>query len=173
MSRAFAVPVWISISETPELSNWGTVTEEERVDGILRLDGESLVLEVEISQSTTTLDGRGQRTEREDLGLHEFRVPFDELVGLSVHRRWFLPYLKIPASRLDTLRGLPGAKQGVAKLRVSHGNWGLARTLVAELEIARADLALERAQRLEEGEQEALPAASDPRESAETDRSES
>lgn len=148
--RAFAVPVWVSISDTPEMTGMGMTTEEERVDGILRLEGEFLVLEVEITQSTTTLDGKGQRKETEDLGAHEFRVPFDDLVGLTVHRRWMLPYLRIQASRLESLRGLPGAKQGVAKLRVSHRNWRIARTLVAELEIARADLALARAQRLED-----------------------
>ena len=149
MSRVLAVPVWFTESETPELTAWGTITEEDRVEGLLRLEEDAVVLEGELTQSTTTLDGLGQRTEQGDLGVHEFRFPFDELVALTVHSRWWFPYLRIQTSRLDTLRGLPGAKQGVAKLRVSLGNWRTARTLVAELEIARADIALARAERLE------------------------
>lgn len=146
---AFAVPVWVAVSETPELTGSGTVTDEERVDGLLRLDNDGLTLEGELVQSTTTLDGRGQRTEKESLGTHEFRIPFDQLVSITAHRRLFWPCLKIQASTVTAVQGLPGAKQGQVKVRVSMANWRAARTLVAELEIARADLALENARQLE------------------------
>ncbi|MDX1395420.1 MAG: hypothetical protein R3195_13610 [Gemmatimonadota bacterium] len=155
--HAFAVPFWISRSEMPELNAVGTVTEEERVDGILRLEGESLVLDIEVTQSTTTLDGMGQHVEKEHLGARELRIPFDELVELSVRRGWWFPCLEIRTSRLETLRGLTGAKQGVVRLRVSWPNRRAARTLVAELEIARADLALARAERLEGANERSLP----------------
>ena len=147
--RSFAVPFWISRSETPELNAGGTVTEEERVDGILRLEEGWIVLDFEITRSTTTLDAVGQRVEKEHLGARELRIPFDELVELSLRRGWWFPCLEIRTNRLETLRGLTGAKQGVARLRVSFSNRRAARTVVAELEIARADLALARAERLE------------------------
>lgn len=68
MSRPHAVPVWVKVSETPEVTGMGTVTEEERADGILRLEQESLVIEVEIVESTTRVGGMGTTTEKESLG---------------------------------------------------------------------------------------------------------
>jgi hypothetical protein len=156
MYRAYAVPVWAKISDMPEVTGMRSVTEEERADGILRLEAESLVLEVEIVQSTTTVGGMGTTTEKENLGTHEFDIPFDELVSVSLHGGWWRPTLRIAANRLRALEGIPGMRQGGVDLRISRRNRSAARTLVSELEFARAELELQRARRLESDAPEML-----------------
>lgn len=149
MSPPHAIPVWIKVSSNPEVTGMKSVTEEERADGILRLEPGGLVLEVEVTHSTTTVGGMGHSTDVDSLGLLEVEIPFDELVSARLHGRWWRPRIRIQTSSLRSIEGLPGAKRGVIALRLSYQSWRAARTLLAELEFARADLELRRATRLE------------------------
>ena len=149
MSPPQAVPVWTKVSSNPEVTGMKSVTEEERADGILRLEPGGLVLEVEVTHSTTTVGAMGHSTDVDSLGLLEVEIPFDELVSATLHRRWWRPRIRIQTNSLRSIEGLPGAKRGLMDFRLSRRNWGAARTLLAELEFARADLELRRASRLE------------------------
>jgi len=161
MMRPYAVPVWTKVASDSEWTDMEWVTEEERADGILRLESERLLLEVEIVQSTTTLANMGQSTDTEHLGRRELEIRFDDIVSVSLHSRWWLPKLRIQTNNLRPLEGLPGAKRGLVNLRLKRRNWGAARTLVQEFEFALADLDLHRATQLERGDAAALPPTGD------------
>lgn len=146
MSGPHAVPIWITKSETPEMTGVGTVTEEERAEGLLRLEPRSLVLDVELSATTTKVSGVGTKTETDELGGREIEIPFDDLVSATLRGGWWRPRIRLQASRLSALADLPGASKGVVEARVARRSRSDARALLTELEMARADLALERAQ---------------------------
>jgi len=121
-----------------------TITRQERADGILKLEADSLALEVEVVQETTTMSV-GSRTEKEILGTRELNISFDRLVDISMCGGWWWPRIRIQTDSLRAVEGLPGAKRGVVELRVSLRNRRVARSLVNEVEFVRADLAFERA----------------------------
>jgi len=150
------------VASDSEWSGTKWITEEERADGILRLEPERLVLEVELVQSTTTMGGMGQTTDTERLGRRELAIQFQDIVSVTLHGRWWLPTLRIQTNNLRPLAGLPGAKRGLVNLRLRRRNWAAARTLLQELEFARADLDLRRATRLERGDAGLLHSSGDP-----------
>ena len=145
MNRPHAVPVWLKVSRDYEKDGVDWTSEEEQVDGILRLEPHGLILEFDVIQSITTMGGMDYSTDTENLGRRELDIPLDQLVAITVHRRWWLPRLRIQTSRLSAFEGLPGAKRGIVTLRIKRSNVGSAKTLIAELEFARADLALRQA----------------------------
>lgn len=139
MMRPHAVPVWIKIATDSEWTASEWVQEEERADGILRLETGRLVVEVEIVQSTTTTDGTGHAVDTERLGRRDLEIPFEEIVTVTLHGRWWLPKIRIQTNSLRPFEGLPGAKRGLVSFRIARRNWASALILIQELEFARAD----------------------------------
>ena len=72
MDRPHAVPVWTKVSTNPELTGMTTVTEEERADGILRLEPDGLVLEVAMLRPVIARSLRRARALAESLDARGF-----------------------------------------------------------------------------------------------------
>ncbi|MCG8469595.1 MAG: hypothetical protein MJB57_15555 [Gemmatimonadetes bacterium] len=148
------------MSKDTEWTDVEWITEEERADGILRLEPPRLVLEVEIVQSTTTWGDVGHAVDSESLGRHEIVLPFDQIASVRLQRRLWWPKIQIQTSTLKPLDGLPGAKRGVVSLRLKNRNWKAAQVLVNELEFTRADLEFRRAAELDDPSHPSLPPSS-------------
>jgi len=95
--------------------------------GLLRLDGETLVLEFE----TKAVDLM-------NLGATQHRLPLAEVETCQWKPGWLGGKIQIATRSLGTLSGIPGAAQGQVTLKVSRKDRAAALGLVASVELVLA-----------------------------------
>ena len=129
----------------------------ETVHGLLRLDGDRLVVQWRLARHTEHL-GSGYKTDDEMEAVREEVVPLEAVAGAFVRRRWWEfwkgPQLVLNATDLrafDEIVGEDGLRlshpaEFVVGLRRADGM--LAEEFTAELTLAVAELATERYQAL-------------------------
>jgi len=143
-AQAIAVPF-----RTKLPSDWRSGKEvvftERRVDGILKLTGDDLVLEIRVTEATTRLSGSaGYATDETASDVAELTVPLDRVAALRLRKWWWGPRLTIVTDSLRFFENVPGSKQGRLDLRIARRDLAMAQTLVTESEIRLADLSLRR-----------------------------
>jgi hypothetical protein len=126
-------------------------TTTERVHGLLRLDGEELVIQWRLTRKTQTL-GSEIRTEEEMEPVREIVLPLRAIAGARVRRPWWLfgagLRLVLTASDLqafDELAGEGGLKlahPAEVVLRVRRRDALAAEEFTAEVVLALAELSL-------------------------------
>ncbi len=143
-AHAIAVPF-----RTKLPSDWRsgreTVITERRVDGILRLTGDDLQVEIRITEAVTTMGGStGYATDQTASDVAELTVPLERVAALRLKKRWWGPRLTIVTDSLRFFKDVPGSKQGRLDLRIARRDLQMAQTLVTEARIRLADLSLRR-----------------------------
>jgi len=140
-------------------------TTTERVHGVLRLDGDRLVIQWRLTRKIQTL-GSGIRTDEEVEPVQEVVIPLWAVAGAGIRRPWWSfglgLRLVLTASDLrafDVFAGEGGLKLShPAKLvlRLRRQDALAAEEFTAELALAKAEMSLEAAddrRRLVDGEQ--------------------
>jgi hypothetical protein len=127
----------------------------ETVHGLLRLDGERLVIQWRVARATDRV-GREIRTDREVEPVREVVVPLTGLAGATVRRRWWDwlkgPQLVLTAADLRAFEGVTG-EAGLRMdhpaelvLRLRRADRVAAGEFAGELELALAEHALHAAE---------------------------
>lgn len=143
-AHAIAVPF-----RTKLPSDWRsgreTVITERRVEGILKLAGDDLKLEIRVTEAVTTMGGStGYATDETASDVAELTVPLDRVASLDLKKRWWTRRLTIVTDSLRFFEDVPGSKQGRLDLRIARRDLPMAETLVTEARIRLADLSLRR-----------------------------
>jgi hypothetical protein len=110
-----------------------------RYDGLLRLDGEVLVLELrEQRTDLSTFVGRKSST-------IERTIPIEQIERAELHRRFFGGgLLELHTRSLSVLDGVPSSTGNVLRVRLSRAAMDDARSLVAGVNDVLADRVLRR-----------------------------
>jgi hypothetical protein len=130
------------------ITDAGITSTSESVHGLVRLDGEQLVVQWRAARAVERV-GREIRTDRDVDPVREAAVPLAGVAGAAVRWRWRAwppgPVLVLTAADLRAFEALVGA----AGLRSEHpaqlvlplrrADLGAARAFAAELEMAVAD----------------------------------
>lgn len=162
MKHAVAVPFTLKRSKD-EFGGGSITSTTETVHGLLRLEGDQLVIQWRLGRHTEEY-GVGYTTDEKLEAVREEVVPLSAVSGAYVRRSWWDfwrgPRLVLNAADLRAFDGIVGAEG----LRLSHpaemvvglrrADLMLAEEFTAELTLALAELVA--------GEREALPEASPP-----------
>jgi len=143
-AHAIAVPF-----RTKLPSDWTSGTEvvftERRVDGILRLSGDELVLELRVTEDVTTVSGSaGYQKDKKASDVAELAVPLSRIVSTKLRKWWWGPRLTVVTDSMRLFEDVPGAAPGRLDLRIARRDAPMAEMLVNEVEIRLADLSLRR-----------------------------
>ena len=102
-----------------------------RADGLLRLDGHSLVVEFQIQDRL--------------LGwlcsdLKELRIPISEIDGIALETHWLRrPRLIVQTETMRVSRQIPGSRHGLFELTLAPRHELAAKHLISTIETAKAD----------------------------------
>jgi hypothetical protein len=153
MRHSAALPFFLSRSD--DVIGWEITSTTETVLGLLLLDGQRVIIQWRVGRQTDHI-GAEIRTDREVDPVQEVVLPLGEIATATVRAsRWpWRPGLRLILTAAD-LRAFESVA-GVAGLRLDHpaelvlrvrrGDRTLAREFVGELQLALAELALERAE---------------------------
>ena len=87
-----------------------TVITERRVDGILRLTDDDLVLELRVTEDVTTVSGSaGYSTDSKASDVTELVVPLTRVVSVGFRRWWWGPRLTLVTDSLRLFEDVWGA----------------------------------------------------------------
>jgi hypothetical protein len=136
------------------LGSGSITTTTETIHGLLRLDGDRLVIQWRLARKTDHLGGAELRTDRELEAVREVVLPVEVVAGAQVRRPPWLffgsPKIVLTAADLRAFEEVAG--EGGLRLkhpaelvvRVRRSDSLLAEELCAELALAVAEQALER-----------------------------
>ena len=153
MTHSAALPFFLKRSEDV-IASGSFISTSETVHGLLRLEGEQLVVQWRIARSTDHV-GSEIRTDREVTPVREVVIPLAALGGGRVRASWW-PWsagrIVLTAADLRAFEAVAG-ETGLrldhpAELvfRVRRADLDLAHEFVGEVEMALADRALQAAQ---------------------------
>jgi hypothetical protein len=153
MPRTAAVPFHFRRSQDV-LGSDSITTTTETIHGLLRLDGDRLVIQWRLARKTARLGGAEVRTDRELEAVREVVLPVEVVAGAQVRRPPWLffgsPKIVLTAADLRAFEEVAG--EGGLRLkhpaelavRVRRSDGLLADEFCAELALAVAERALER-----------------------------
>ena len=102
-----------------------------RADGLLRLEGSSLVLEFQVQDRALGF----LKSE-----LKELRIPVSEVEHLELKTGWFTrPRLRVQTETMRVSRQIPGSRHGTFELTIDNGHQLAARHLISSIETSKAE----------------------------------
>jgi hypothetical protein len=153
MTHSAALPFFLKRSEDV-IAGGSFISTSETVHGLLRLEGEQLVVQWRIARNTDHV-GSEIRTDREVTPVREVVIPLAALGGGRVRASWW-PWsagrIVLTAADLRAFEAVAGETglrlEHPAELvfRVRRADFDLAREFVGEIDMALADRALQAAQ---------------------------
>ena len=143
-----AVPFSVPLSEQILSSDAGLtyVTAKRRVHGVARVDDDRLVLQLAESRAVVQLTEMGVTQRMESDPVAERAIPLALVGDARLRRHWLWWQLVLTAADLRAFEGLPGAEGVELRLRVDRRHRALAEELVGTLQLALAELAVQRAE---------------------------
>jgi hypothetical protein len=155
MTQSAALPfVLRRSSDVIGLDHFTSTTE--KLHGLLRLDGECVVIQWRTSRKTERV-GSEVRTDLEYEPVREVSVPLSALAGARIRTRWWGGrQLHLTAADLRAFEGVAGedglrlAHPAELVLGLSRDTAKLAREFAAELQMALAERALRQAEQAQE-----------------------
>jgi hypothetical protein len=102
-----------------------------KANGLVRQDGNALVLEFEIKD-------RALGMLRSDL--KELRVPIQDIEQITLKTNWFRPpRLIVQTGTMRISRQVPGSRHGTFELTIDHDHQLAAKNLISRVEIFKAN----------------------------------
>jgi len=152
MSHFAALPFFLSRSR--DVVGMAEITSTtERIDGLLRLDGEQLIIQWRVAREIERI-GNEIRTDREFEEVREVCLPLQSVASAVVRRRgwrWFsAPQLVLTASDMRAFEEIAGATgmqlahPATVELRIHRSDYLAAQEFAADLNLARAEFSLGR-----------------------------
>jgi hypothetical protein len=157
MRAAAALPFMLARSQ--DVIGVSEITStREKVHGLLRLDGERLLIQWRVARSTDRVGTRVIRTDHELEPVREVVVPLRVIAGAAVRWRWWEwppgPRFLLIAADLRAFEEVAGAAglrldhPAELALRLRHSDRLVAREFAGELAMALADQAMRAAEQL-------------------------
>ncbi|MGW8265232.1 MAG: hypothetical protein ACWGSQ_02625 [Longimicrobiales bacterium] len=175
MPRTAALP--FTLKRSQEVLGLSSITSTtEMIHGLLRLDGDRVVIQWRLGRKTEHIGGE-IRTDREYEAVKEVVIPLEALAGATVRRRWWelflAPKLVLTGADLQAFEevageeGLRSEHPAEVVVKVRRRDRMLAEEFAAELELAVAERSLARHQErsLGRGRRESLPDSGRPEKS--------
>jgi hypothetical protein len=157
MPSSAALPFLLTRSHD-EIAGREITSTREKVHGLLRLDGEQLLIQWRVARSTDRVGARVIRTDRELEPVREVVLPLRSIAGAAVRWRWWDwppgPRLLLVAADLRAFEEIAGATglrldhPAELSLRLRHSDRFAAREFAGELAMALADHAMRDAEAL-------------------------
>lgn len=116
-----------------------------RVDGLLSLADQRVILEWKGTRTTQQVSFDGIGTDVDEFPPERLEVPFGRIAGAWVIGGWWWPRLELRARGLEDFDGVPGTHGVTLRMRIHRRDRVLARTIAFEIErrVAAAVLAYE------------------------------
>ena len=144
-----AVPFFLAQPKETNIERGRVQSKEFQVRGIARLEGDRLTLEWSGSVEITEIHGGNVRNLRQSVPAQRLVLPATRIARLEVHGRWWRPYIELRTTGIGPLELVPTASGGRVLLRITRGDWSIARELVSHVNLEMADAALRDAERVE------------------------
>lgn len=142
-----AVPFSLSMPKEATVDGRHVQSRVYQVRGMARLDGDRLTLEWSGSVEIVEVHGEGVRTLRQSVPAQRLVLPAARIAMMTAHSRWWRPYIELRTDSIAPLELMPTATSGRVALRISRRDWGAARDLISQVQLAMADAALREAER--------------------------
>ena len=144
-----AVPFFLAQPKETNIERGRVQSKEFQVRGIARLEGDRLTLEWSGSVEITEIHGGNVRNLRHSVPAQRLVLPVVRIARMELHGRWWKPHIELRTTGIGPLELVPTASGGQVLLRITRGDWGIARELVSHVNLEMADAALRDAERVE------------------------
>lgn len=149
MPHQAAVPFQLRRSED-DFSGGSVTSTTEIVHGLLRLDGDRVVVQWRLARQTEHVGAMSVHTDKELEAVREMEIPLAGVAGAIVRRRWWAPWasptLILRAADLRAFEGMAG-ESGLKLGHPAELILGLRRTDLLVAEEFSAELAMALAER--------------------------
>lgn len=142
-----AVPFSFTLPKEASVDGSGVQSKVYQVRGMARLDDDRLTLEWSGSVEITEVRGKGVRTLRQSVPAQRLVLPTSRIARFELRGRWWKPYVELCTDSIAPLELVPTAIAGRVILRIARSDWGAARDLTSQVQLAMADAALRDAER--------------------------
>ena len=144
-----AVPFFLAQPKETNIERGRVQSKEFQVRGIARMEGDRLTLEWSGSVEITEVHGGNVRNLRQSVPAQRLVLPAPRIAKIELRGRWWRPYIELRTTGIGPLDLVPTASGGRVLLRITRGDWGIARELVSHVNLEMADVALRDAERVE------------------------
>ena len=144
-----AVPFFLAQPKETNIERGRVQSKEFQGRGIARMDGDRLTLEWSGSVEITEIQNGNVRNLRHSVPSQRLVLPVARIAMLQLRGRWWKPYIELRTTGLGPLELVPTAAGGRVLLRITRGDWSIARELVSHVNLEMADVALRDAEGVE------------------------
>ena|SRR5690242_13567531 len=144
-----AVPFFLAQPKETNVERGRVQSKEFQVRGIARLEGDRLTLEWSGSIEITEIQGGNVRNLRQSVPAQRLVLPATRIARIALHGRWWKPHIQLRTTGIGPLELVPTASGGQVLLRITRGDWSIARELVSHVNLEMAEAALRDAERVE------------------------
>ena len=110
-------------------ASWATF----KVNGVLQLDAERLVLEWAVTANKGVAKGVDFKMNVEEMPVEALELPVERLYEAKLHNKWWRPHLDLTANDLTLFHGVPGAEGSTLRLFVARADRTLADHIAADI----------------------------------------
>lgn len=118
MESEILVPFRLKLPDDDSLHLSGIRSVSYEVDGLLRLDDESLTLEWVARRKVETVGLTGVKAEMDESPLGREEIPLHLITGARLRGWWWAPRLDLYSRELDAFDRVPSARGSVLTLRL-------------------------------------------------------
>jgi hypothetical protein len=145
-----AVPFSLEQAKETNVERGRIQSKTFQVRGIARLEGDRLTLEWSGSVEITEIQGGDVRNLRHSVPSQRLVLAAARIAKIELRGRWWKPYIEVRTTGIGPLELVPTASGGSVLLRITRRDWGIARDLVAHVNLEMADAALRDAEQVEQ-----------------------
>ena len=137
MSLIDPLPFRLRVPGIDKIDLQGIRSISYRVEGLLHVDGHTVVLEWAGTRKTewVALGSVTDEVDRSPVARRE--VPVSAIIKVQLRGGWIAPRLELRARNLDVFDGIPGARPGVIRLKIRRRDRKQAAVVAAVLDRAR------------------------------------
>ena len=137
MSLIDPLPFRLRVPGIDKIDLQGIRSISYRVEGLLHVDGNTVVLEWAGTRKTewVALGSVTDEVDRSPVARRE--VPVSAIIKVQLRGGWIAPRLELHARNLDVFEGVPGARPGVIRLKIRRRDRKQAAVVAAVLDRAR------------------------------------
>ena len=144
-----AVPFFLAQPKETNVERGRVRSKEFQVRGIARMEGDRLTLEWSGSVEITEIHDGGVRNLRQSVPAQRLVLPAARIAKIELRGRWWKPCIELRTTGIGPLELVPTSSGGRVLLRITRGDWGIARELVSHVNLELADVALRDAEGVE------------------------
>ena len=145
-----AVPFFLAQPKETNVDRGRVQAKEFQVRGIARMEGDRLTLEWSGTVEITEIQGGNVRNLRQSVPAQRLVLPAARIAKIDLRGRWWKPHIELRTTGIGPLELIPTASGGRVLLRITRGDWSIARDLVSHVNLEMAELALRDAERVEQ-----------------------